>query len=49
MPDNAEEKVSKFYNTVGWETKSGITEDAKRFGCVSFELKSGQTAKGSPA
>lgn len=31
MPDTAEEKVSKFYNTLGWETESGITEDAKRF------------------
>lgn len=25
----AEEKVSKFYNTVGWESKGGITEDSK--------------------
>ena len=27
----AEEKVSKFYNKVGWETNDGITEDAIRF------------------
>lgn len=31
MINNAEEKVSKFYNTVGWETKEGITEDAKQW------------------
>lgn len=31
MMKNAEEKVSKFYNTVGWKTKEGITEDAKRW------------------
>lgn len=29
--DNAEKIVSTFYNTVGWETEKGITEDAKRF------------------
>lgn len=29
MTNNAEDKVSKFYNTVGWETEGGITEDAK--------------------
>ncbi len=29
--DNAEERVSKFYNTKGWEVDGGITEDAKRF------------------
>jgi len=29
--DNAEERVSKFYNTVGWEQDGEITEDAKRF------------------
>ena len=27
----AEEKVSKFYNKLGWETDVGITEDARRF------------------
>lgn len=31
MSNNAEKKVSIFYNTVGWETEKGITEDAKRF------------------
>ena len=31
MKENAEEKVSKFYNTVGWETEGEITEDAKRW------------------
>ena len=31
MINSAEEKVSKFYNTVGWETEEGITEDAKRW------------------
>lgn len=30
--NKAEEKVSKFYNQKGWETKSGVIEDAKRFG-----------------
>lgn len=29
--DNAEEKVSKFYNTSGWETEHEITEDARRW------------------
>ena len=29
--NKAEEKVSKFCTQKGWETKSGITEDAKRF------------------
>jgi len=29
--DKAEEKVSEFYNTVGWETEDKITEDARRF------------------
>jgi len=29
--DNAEERVSKFYNTVGWETKGEISEDARRW------------------
>lgn len=28
---NAEERVSKFYNTIGWETEEGITEDARRW------------------
>ena len=31
MIDNAEERVSKFYNTVGWETEGKITEDARRW------------------
>lgn len=31
MSNNAEKKVSTFYNTVGWKTEEGITEDAKRF------------------
>lgn len=31
MIDKAEEKVSKFYDAVGWETDGEITEDAKRF------------------
>ena len=29
--NKAENKVSKFYNQVGWETNKGITEDARRF------------------
>ena len=29
--DEAEERVSKFYNTIGWETAQGITEDARRW------------------
>jgi len=28
---DAEKKVSTFYNTVGWETGGGITEDARRW------------------
>jgi hypothetical protein len=31
MMDNAEKRVSKFYNTVGWKTNDEITEDARRF------------------
>lgn len=31
MMDKAEESVSKFYNTVGWEIESEITEDARRW------------------
>ncbi len=31
MMNSAEEQASKFYNTVGWETEGGITEDAKRW------------------
>lgn len=31
MTDNAEERVSNFYNTVGWETEGEITEDARRW------------------
>jgi ubiquinone/menaquinone biosynthesis C-methylase UbiE len=31
MKNNAEEKVSRFYNTVGWEMKEGITGDANRW------------------
>ena len=31
MMNNAEERVSKFYNTVGWETEGEITEDARRW------------------
>ena len=31
MINNTEEKVSKFYNTVGWEQEGDITEDARRF------------------
>ncbi|MFZ2957918.1 MAG: class I SAM-dependent methyltransferase [Candidatus Ozemobacteraceae bacterium] len=31
MIDNAEESVSKFYNTIGWETEGETTEDARRF------------------
>jgi ubiquinone/menaquinone biosynthesis C-methylase UbiE len=29
--DNAEESVSKYCNSVGWETHEGITEEARRF------------------
>lgn len=28
---NTEKRVSRFYNTVGWETEDGITEDARRW------------------
>ena len=31
MANKAEEKVSNFYNTVGWETEGEITEDGKRW------------------
>lgn len=31
MIDGAEERVSKFYDEVGWETEGGITEDARRW------------------
>jgi hypothetical protein len=31
MTDNAEERVSKFYNKTGWETEGEITEDARRW------------------
>jgi ubiquinone/menaquinone biosynthesis C-methylase UbiE len=31
MMDNAEERVSKFYNTEGWETEGEVTEDARRW------------------
>lgn len=31
MTDNAEEQVSRFYATVGWETEGEITEDARRW------------------
>jgi ubiquinone/menaquinone biosynthesis C-methylase UbiE len=31
MNNEAENKVSKFYNTVGWETEGEITEDAERW------------------
>lgn len=31
MKTQAEEKVSKFYNTVGWETRDGVTEDSRRW------------------
>jgi len=31
MIDNAEEKVSTFYNTVGWEIEEEVTEDARRW------------------
>ena len=29
--DDAEAKVSRFYNTVGWEEDGGVTEDARRW------------------
>jgi ubiquinone/menaquinone biosynthesis C-methylase UbiE len=31
MTNEAEDRVSKFYNTVGWETDGEVTEDAKRW------------------
>ena len=31
MIDDAEDRVSKFYNSVGWNTEGDVTEDAKRF------------------
>ena len=31
MKTQAEAKVSEFYNTVGWETQDGVTEDARRW------------------
>jgi len=31
MINKSEEVVSKFYNSIGWETNNGITEDAKRW------------------
>jgi len=31
LSDKAEEKVSEFYNTVGWETEGNITEDARQW------------------
>ena len=31
MVNESEDKVSKFYNTVGWEAKDGITEDARKW------------------
>lgn len=31
MLNDAEDKVSKFYNTVGWETEGEVTEDARRW------------------
>ncbi len=31
MMNDAEDKVSKFYNTVGWETEGEVTEDARRW------------------
>jgi hypothetical protein len=31
MTNNAEDGVSKFYNTVGWETDDDVTEDARRW------------------
>ena len=30
MASDAEEKVKKFYNTIGWQTEGKITEDARR-------------------
>jgi ubiquinone/menaquinone biosynthesis C-methylase UbiE len=31
MNNKAEKVVSKFYNTIGWESNEGLTEDAKRW------------------
>jgi SAM-dependent methyltransferase len=31
MERSAEKTVSEFYNKVGWQTKDGLTEDARRF------------------
>ncbi len=31
MRNAAEEKVSNFYNTIGWESDDGVTEDARRW------------------
>jgi ubiquinone/menaquinone biosynthesis C-methylase UbiE len=31
MKNDAEERVSKFYNSVGWETRGDVSEDASRF------------------
>jgi SAM-dependent methyltransferase len=31
MIDDSEDKVSNFYNTVGWEKEGDVTEDAKRW------------------
>ena len=31
MVDQAEKKVSQFYNTVGWKTENEVTEDVKRW------------------
>jgi ubiquinone/menaquinone biosynthesis C-methylase UbiE len=31
MRNDAEERASKFYNTVGWATEDGVTEDARRW------------------
>jgi len=31
MTNDAEEKVKKFYSTIGWQTEEKITEDARRF------------------
>ena len=28
MDNDAEKVISEYYNTFGWETKDGITEDA---------------------
>lgn len=31
MRNNAEDRANRFYNTVGWKTESGATEDARRW------------------